>query len=425
MSKIGYKVLLHNMLRMTMLMGIMCSGISVFTSCSESQGLKVVITNPTQEVRTQEMSEIATALVFERLALKDTDQFVIYDEEGNEIPYQITYDDKVIFPVDVDSMAIASYTFQKGEPQMVATQVVGIQYPEWQDDLTWENDKMAYRVYGPDVQKRGEKLFGYDIFTKNVSEPVMESRYGLLLNKDIWKNINELREKGQKELADSLENSISYHADHGTGMDCYKVGATLGAGTAALMNGKNILYPYCYKDFEILDNGPLRYTMKLRYNPMVVKNDTCVVETRIIQLDKGLQLNKTTITYEYLTERQTLAVGLAIHEPWDNRYVMNAQEGYMAYADPTSNVTKGNGIVYVGAVFPKNVSEMKVQSFEKVRDGALGHVLTLNDYIPGDDFVYYWGAGWSKAGFDTDDDWINYLKDFAKKIRTPLIVTIE
>ena len=179
--KIGHKVLLHNMLRMTMVMGILCTGISIVTSCSESQGLKVVVTNPTEEVRTQEMSEIATALVFERLALKDTDQFVIYDEEGNEIPYQITYDDKVVFPVNVDSMATASYTFQKGEPQMVATQVVGIQYPEWQDDLTWENDKMAYRVYGPDVQKRGEKLFGYDIFTKNVSEPVMESRYGLLL----------------------------------------------------------------------------------------------------------------------------------------------------------------------------------------------------------------------------------------------------
>ena len=30
-----------------------------------------------------------------------------------------------------------------------------------------------------------------------------------------------------------------------------------------------IVYPYCYKDCEILDNGPLRFTAKLVYNPLV------------------------------------------------------------------------------------------------------------------------------------------------------------
>ena len=92
-------------------------------------------------------------------------------------------------------------------------------------------------------------------------------------------------------------------------MDCYAVGPTLGGGTAALMPDSAIVYPYCYKDYEILDNGPLRFTVKLVFNPLVVKNDSNVVETRIIQLDKGSQLNKTTVSYEYLTQATPVAAG--------------------------------------------------------------------------------------------------------------------
>ena len=80
-------------------------------------------------------------------------------------------------------------------------------------------------------------------------------------------------------------------------MDCYSVGATLGGGTAALMVDSCIIYPYCYKDYDILDNGPLRFTVKLTYPPLIVKNDSNVIETRIITLDKGSHLNYTEITY--------------------------------------------------------------------------------------------------------------------------------
>ncbi len=48
-------------------------------------------------------------------------------------------------------------------------------------------------------------------------------------------------------------------------MDCYAVGPTLGAGVAALMVNDTIIYPWCYKHQEILDNGPLRFTVKLEF----------------------------------------------------------------------------------------------------------------------------------------------------------------
>lgn len=396
-----------------------------FVGCSQPQVLNVSVKNPTAQVRSGEMTEIAAQTVYEKLDLKDVDQFVIYDDEGKEIPYQLTYDEKVVFPVDVDSMKTATYTIQKGEPGMVNTLVFGAQYPDWQDDLAWENDKVAFRAYGPDVQSRGQKAYGYDIFTKNVSELVMEYRYSLILNPETWKTIRELRQKGMKEMADSIDRSISYHVDHGTGMDCYQVGPTLGAGTAALMDGSSIIYPYCYKNFEILDNGPLRFTMKLEFTPLVAKADSNVVETRIIQLDKGSYLNKTTVSYENLNDKMNIAVGLVIHKPFADRYKFNAKEGYMAYADPTQNVNNNNGIIYVGAVFPKAMQDAKVQLFEEAQDAALGHVLGVNEYFPGDDFVYYWGNGWSKSGFETDEEWVDYLKCYAQRVRTPLIVEID
>jgi hypothetical protein len=55
----------------------------------------------------------------------------------------------------------------------------------------------------------------------------------------------------------------------------------------------------------------------------------------------------------------------------------------------------------------------------------LGHVLAVNDYEPGAEYIYYWGSGWSKYGFEADTDWNKYLEEYARKIRNPLAVAIK
>ena len=330
--------------------------------CSHSQSVTVSVTNPLDMSRSGEMVEVPVAQVFKQLNLPDTAQIVIYDNKAQEVPYQLTYDDKIIFPVSIDANATADYTIQKGTPSIVNAVVYGRQYPERLDDIAWENDRAAYRAYGPALQKTGEKAYGYDVFTKSVEELVVEDRYAMELDSATRAQIAELRKAGKKEEAQKLQNSISYHIDHGNGMDCYAVGPTLGGGTSALMADSSIVYPYCYKDCEILDNGPLRFTMKLTFNPLTVKNDTNVVETRIIQLDKGSQLNKTTVVYENLSQNAPVVGGLVIHAASPDAYSYNAEEGYIAYADPTTNAKADNGIVYVGAVFPAPLAEAKVQA---------------------------------------------------------------
>ena len=412
-----------NIMRKTLFAAAACATV-LWTGCSKSESVTVTIANPLAIERTGEMVEIPVNDIYTQLNLSDTAQFVIYDEKAQEVPYQLTYDEKVIFPVSIASKASVNYTVQQGTPSLVNAVVYGRCYPERLDDIAWENDRAAYRAYGPALQKSGEKAYGYDVFTKSVEELVVEDRYAMELDSASRAEIKALREAGKKEEADSLSRAISYHIDHGNGMDCYAVGPTLGGGTAALMPDSAIVYPYCYKDYEILDNGPLRFTVKLVFNPLVVKNDSNVVETRIIQLDKGSQLNKTTVSYEYLTQATPVAAGLVLHAANPEGYAYDAAKGYISYADPTTNAEAGNGIVYVGAVFPASV-QTTTQLFEKPAGDALGHVLGISTYEPGNDFVYYWGSGWSKYGFEKAEDWTNYLKDYAEKVRNPLVVTVQ
>lgn len=375
-------------------------------SCTQRQPVVVTVTNPLSVDRNGEMIEVSMAEIAAKLRLPDTAQVVVLDENNLETPYQITYNDMLIFPASVKASATATYTIRTGIPKPVDVVSCGRIYPERLDDVAWENDRAAYRAYGPALQASGEKGYGYDIWTKNTMEPVVEDRYDGDLNR-----------------------GVSYHVDHGNGMDVYAVGPTLGGGTTALYPDSSIVYPYCYKECEVLDNGPLRFTAKLVYNPLVVKGDSNVVETRIISLDKGSQLNKTIVSYSNLQEITPMVAGIVLHKENPMGYSYSADAGYIAYADSTQNAHNGNGVIYVGAVVPVNLHEVKAQLFleseQKEHGGALGHVLAISNYEPGTEFVYYWGSGWSKYGFAADTDWTRYLEEFAKKIRNPLTVTVQ
>ena len=293
--------------------------------------------------------------------------------------------------------------------------------------MAWENDLGGYRAYGPALQKRGERGFGYDLFTKyNTTEPILESLYAEELDKEKRARIAELKKTDPKAAAE-LQNAISYHIDHGYGMDCYAVGPTLGCGTAALMAGDTIIYPYCYRTQEILDNGPLRFTVKLEFNPLTVRGDSNVVETRVITLDAGSYLNKTVVSYTNLKEAMPVTTGIVLREP-DGVVTADAANGYITYVDPTTDRSGGNGKIFIGAAFPSLVKEAKTVLFpekekKELRGGADGHVLAISEYEPGSEYTYYWGSAWDKAAIKTVDAWNAYMAECAQKVRTPLTVT--
>ena len=401
-----------------------------FASCADSkQSMTITVTNPLALERVGEMVEVPMSDVVAKLKLADTAQIVVLDVDGQQVPYQVTYDEKVVFPVTVGANSAITYTIQPGTPAPFDVIACGKYYPERLDDVAWENDLGGFRAYGPALQARGERGFGYDLFTKyNTTEPILESLYAEELNPEKRAKIAELK-KTDPKAASELQKAISYHIDHGYGMDCYAVGPTLGAGVAALMAGDTIIYPYCYRTQEILDNGPLRFTVKLVYNPLTIKGDSTVIETRVITLDAGSHLNKTAVSFDNLKETTPVATGIVLHEP-DGAVVADAAAGYITYVDPTDNVNNNNGKIFVGAAFPTTVKEAKSLLFpekekNELRGGADGHVLAISDYEPGSEYVYYWGAAWDKADIKTPEAWNEYMANYAQKVRNPLTVTIK
>lgn len=395
-------------------------------ACNDSRTVTVTVTNPLTMERSNEMVEVSMETVTDRLGLADTAQIVVLNADGQQVPYQITYDGKVIFPAAIAAGGTTTYTIQTGTPEAFDVKACGRCYPERMDDMAWENDLVAFRAYGPALQAKGERGFGYDLFTKyNTTEPMLEAMYAKELDKETLAKIAELKKTDPKAAAE-LSRERSYHIDHGYGMDCYAVGPTLGAGVAALMVNDTIIYPWCYKNQEILDNGPLRFTVKLEFTPLTVKGDSTVVETRLITLDAGSHLNKTAVSYSNLKETLPIVAGIVLHEP-DGAVVADAANGYITYVDPTTG--PDNGKIFMGAAVPTVVKDAKTVLFsekeKKERNNADGHVLAVSDYEPGSEYVYYWGFAWDKADIKTADAWNRYMADFAQKVRNPLTVKVN
>lgn len=73
-----------------------------FASCADSkQSMTITVTNPLALERVGEMVEVPMSDVVAKLKLADTAQIVVLDVDGQQVPYQVTYDEKVVFPATI------------------------------------------------------------------------------------------------------------------------------------------------------------------------------------------------------------------------------------------------------------------------------------------------------------------------------------
>ena len=387
------------------------------SSYCHAQQATIVVSNPTSTPRTElislNMSEIKAKLG--NAAPKKSEAFIVKNKRGQQIGSQITHDGFLLIDASVRPHGSATYYVSIGKPYQQKTWTTGALYKIRKDDIAWENDRCAYRVYGPALQKTGERSFGTDIWVKNTPDTVVYERYV----KDMNGNI-----KGDKMDAKVRDILTSFHLDHGNGLDPYRVGATLGLGAPSLMVGKNQVLPYCYKDYRILDNGPLRFTVELTYNPSTVGDMKNVVEHRIISLDKGSNFNKMTVWYDGLTTPTDFATGFPIHE--EDTETKTFAKDYVSYADPTDNVEVNNSQVFVGVLFPEGIDHTYYQLFDKKHDGATGHALGLKRGLKNQEkYSYYFGAAWSKYDVRSYAEWQIRIKDYLDALKNPLQVEVK
>lgn len=373
----------------------------------------IVVSNPTSTPRTElislNMSEVKAKLG--NATPKKGEVYIVKNKRGQQIGSQITHDGLLLIDASVRPHGSATYYVSIGKPYQQKVYATGALYKIRKDDIAWENDRCAYRVYGPALQKTGERSFGTDIWVKNTPDTVVYERY----IKDMI---------GNRKNDDETDILTSFHLDHGNGLDPYRVGATLGLGAPSLMVGKNQVLPYCYKDYRILDNGPLRFTVELTYNPSTVGDMKNVVEHRIISLDKGSNFNKMTVWYDGLTTPTDFATGFPIHE--EDTETKTFAKDYVSYADPTDNVEVNNSQVYVGVLFPEGIDHTYYQLFDKKHDGATGHALGLKRGLKNlEKYSYYFGAAWSKYDVRSYAEWQIRIKDYLDALKNPLQVEVK
>ena len=206
---------------------------AMMSTVAEAKDITIVVNN-NERVQRQELVEVNAADVYKSMGIKNGSQLIVKNSLGQPVNYQLTYDGKLLIDAAVRPCGSAVFTVSQGEPQKMKSFVTGRQYPERVDDIAWENDRTAYRLYGPALQRSGEKAYGIDVWLKNTPDLEVEKRYEVELANH--HKIQELRKAGKDKEARQVEIETTYHFDHGYGLDCYKVGPSLGCGAPALMD---------------------------------------------------------------------------------------------------------------------------------------------------------------------------------------------
>lgn len=387
----------------------------------------ITVTNTLKSARI-EIVEADLAKVQHKLNAKEN--IIVTDADGKEIPSQMTYDGKLIFQAGVGSKGKSVYYAKAGSPQKYEVRAKGRLFTERGDEFGWENDRVAYRIYG-----HGGAV-GYDLFNKSTSELMLDYWYASEQNKEMRSINKQLHDRGYHDLADQVYNAFCYHINHGKGMDCYTVGPTLGGGANALLNADGSLFmPKCYKSYEILDQGPLRFTVRLTY-PEAEYEGQKVTESRVITLDAGSQFNRVAVSYAGLAKPTAMAAGTVVHKSNPTAYVLCPENGYIGYEDLgdasvynakyRDELAKQMGHIYIGLLFPdKSVTT----TFQARENGiATGHIIGKTTYKPNTSYVYYFGSGWdqnAETGFTDLTAWEAHLSKEAKAVRNPMKVTVK
>ena len=365
---------------------------ALLSGCRSGNNVELTFDNPSENFKT--VVEVSADSV---LSLLDSRYCFVTDASGNEVPSQVTYDGRLIFPISPSSGASSKYYVNPSDTLRVYDALVaGRLYPERADDVAWENEIVGFRIYGPATQAKGEKSYGYDIFFKYPDNGlVLERLYEPETNPATWVKRDSLAAI-DPQLADDFVKTFSYHLDHGLGMDCYAVGPTLGAGVAALLDNDTISFPWCYSKAEVLDNGPIRFTVALDFAPRIVGNDT-ITEHRIVSLDSKSHLNQCTVWYDGLSSEKDIVVGFPLRD--DSEVFSDLNSGIIAYADPTQGPDNGKALLGIVAENPAS------GFFEKE-----GHALLSYKLQPDEQFTYRWGFAWDRTDIPNLESWTTYLK---------------
>ena len=377
------------------------------TFLSFSQKNKIItISNPLnidREFETVEISKTALGLQpsdkLEKYRVKElgTSTYLIsqcVDENGDGV------NDVLLFQPKIKALSTNKFEIELILEDIIKDPIVFCYsrfVPERIDDYAWENNKVAFRTYGPVAQKMtedkvkgGTLTSGIDAWLKRVEYPVINKWYEKYTN-----------------------GTGTYHKDTGEGLDNFHVGDSRGIGGVALKIDSVYYYSKNFISWKTITTGPLRTSFTLTYADWDAKGNK-IKEVKHISLDYGSFLSKFEVE---VSGTKTLSTGITLHNN-DGKTESNLKAGWIDYWQPIDDSELGTGIV-----FPKNtmISSEKYMNPNKELCNLYAALKVVNNKV-----TYYTGFGWKKQGeFTTKEAWENYLTNYAIKINNPLIVKIK
>ncbi|MGM8361642.1 DUF4861 domain-containing protein [Flavobacterium sp. ARAG 55.4] len=320
-------------------------------------------------------------------------QWIDYNQDGIQ--------DELLFETEVPAKAKVNYEIVFDETTALPESTITTYsrfVPERTDDYAWENDKVAFRTYGPDAQKRTEE---------KRPEGTLSSGIDLWLKRTDKSIIN-------KWYAENVKKGGYYHIDHGEGYDPYHVGASRGTGGTGIWENNNLAVSKNFVSYKTIAVGPLRTVFELSYAPYSPYE---VKETKRISLDLGSNFSKFEITMDVNKALPNITTGITLHDN-EGEVKINKKEGWFRHTETIDGNLLGEGIV----LNPKVVKEAFANvSTEKDQSNLLVIGKPKNNQL-----TYYAGFAWQKSGqIANEADWDTLLQKQAKMLANPLKITIK
>lgn len=248
------------------------------------------------------------------------------------------------------------------------------------DDLLWENDRTAHRIYAHALEAAEPPSgSGIDAWGKSVRWP----------------------------FADRQLRTGDQHAFHGEGLDFYNVGTGRGAGGLGIWQDNKLWTSRNYVRSKILASGGDRAEFEVNYAPWPVGTTRKVWETRRFTLPLGTHFTRMTSTINS-DHAGMLLVGVGIGKrttgPDAGELTIDRKRGLLSWWGPEDGA---HGRMAVALrVAPDSIADIRPDA---------DNYLVLLKVQAGRPFVYYSGSAWSKGegGFQTRAAWDSYASEQA------------
>ena len=371
------------------------SAAAILASCCAG-GQKVVVKNTTDQARSNETVELCFKALQEADAALTAENVVVLDNAGNQVPSQVYTEadgkTKLLFQASVPAGAEVKYAVKAGEREAYPVKAYSRHVPERMDDYAYENNVVAGRIYGPALEF--PRTFGSDIWLKCTERLVIDDWF----------------------------KKMDYHHNYGEGMDCYKVGGTLGGGALVpYVEGKNFAIGDNWASFQHICDGPVRTKAVFTYDAFDV-NGKKFSAARELVLDANSRFVKSVMTFfpvGHEADSIDVVLGAIQHEVLDRQN----GENWIAFTEVASDTKQPeiDGNISVALVY--DAADLADNAVKGLGDVA-GHAAIITKEAAGKPVSVWTASGWSQGGVESPEAWNKLVADFAYAQANPLTVEV-